>query len=61
MSELFEFLYKLFDLLCQLFQLSNDYTPPRRKRVFSLGFVMLAVVVATIEIMLLSAWVSRGP
>ncbi|MHC8326150.1 hypothetical protein [Pseudomonas sp. LB1P83] len=56
MSELFEFLYKLFDLLCQLFQLSNDYTPARRKRVFSRGFVIFLILVAVFEVAILSAW-----
>ena len=36
--------------------LGIDYTPSRRKRVFSRGFVIFLILVAVFEIAILSAW-----
>ncbi|MHA4966796.1 hypothetical protein ACX0KY_09515 [Pseudomonas extremorientalis] len=46
MSEFFEFIWKLLEF-------AGDYTPPRRKRVFSLGFVIFLLLVAVVELVLL--------
>ncbi|MGY2413028.1 hypothetical protein [Pseudomonas pergaminensis] len=37
----------------KLLEFAGDYTPPRRKRVFSLGFVMFLLLVAVVELALL--------
>ncbi|MCK6189855.1 MULTISPECIES: hypothetical protein [unclassified Pseudomonas] len=60
MSEFLEFIGRLIDLLLKLLELSNDYTPPRRKRVFSLGFVMFLLCVAVVELILLNVWFAGG-
>ncbi|UUN86964.1 hypothetical protein [Pseudomonas extremorientalis] len=46
MSEFLEFIWKLLEF-------AGDYTPPRRKRVFSLRFVMFLLLVAVVELVLL--------
>ena len=53
MSEFLEFIWKLIGLVFNLLDLSTYYTPPRRKRVFSLGFVMFLLLVAVVELALL--------
>lgn len=53
MSELLEFIWKLMGLAFNLLEFANDYTPPRRKRVFSFGFVMFLLLVAVVELALL--------
>lgn len=53
MSEFLEFIWKLISLVFNLLELADDYTPPRRKRVFSFGFVMFLLLVAVVELVLL--------
>jgi len=56
LSEFLEFIWKLIGLVFNVLDLSTYYTPPRRKRVFSFGFVMFLLLVAVVELMLLQAW-----
>ncbi|MEX5554121.1 hypothetical protein [Pseudomonas pergaminensis] len=53
MSELLECIWKLIGVVFKLLEFAGDYTPPRRKRVFSLGFVMFLLLVAVVELALL--------
>jgi hypothetical protein len=48
-SEFLEFIWRLIDVLYRLLELSSDYTPSRRKRVFSFGFVMCLLLAAAVE------------
>jgi hypothetical protein len=48
-SEFLEFIWRLIDALYRLLELSSDYTPSRRKRAFSFGFVMCLLLVAVVE------------
>lgn len=57
---LLDFIWNLIDLALKVLELSCDYTPPRRKRVFSLGFVLFLVLVAVVELILLNVWFGRG-
>jgi len=46
----------LFDLITALLDWPTFPSKPRRKRVFSTGFVALAVCVAVVELVLLNVW-----
>nr|WP_314566788.1 hypothetical protein [uncultured Pseudomonas sp.] len=56
MSEFFELIWKLIDLALRFLDIASDYTPPRRKRVFSFGFVMFLLLVAVVELVVLQAF-----
>ncbi|MBW8127567.1 MULTISPECIES: hypothetical protein [Pseudomonas] len=56
MSEFFELIWKLIDLVLRFLDAASDYTPPRRKRVFSFGFVMFLLLVAVVELVVLQAF-----
>lgn len=50
---------ELFDLLTAWLHFHNTYTPPRRKRVFSLGFVVFALCVVILELVILNGWANH--
>ncbi|WP_339437348.1 MULTISPECIES: hypothetical protein [unclassified Pseudomonas] len=56
MSEFFELTWKLIDLVLRYLDIASDRTPPRRKRVFSFGFVMFLLLVAVVELVVLQAF-----
>lgn len=60
MSEFFELIWKLIDVVLRFLEVASDYTPPRRKRVFSLGFVMFLLSVAVLEWVLLQVFFGGG-
>jgi hypothetical protein len=47
---------ELLELITGILNASNDYTSSRRKRVISRGFVIFLMLVAIVEIAVLSAW-----
>lgn len=59
MSEFLEFIWRLIGTLFNLLEFARDYTPPRRKRVFSFGFVMFLLLVALIELVLLQMFLGE--
>lgn len=59
MSEFLAFIWRLIGTLFNLLELASIYTPPRRKRVFSLGFVMFLLLVALIELVLLQMFLGE--
>ena len=60
MSEFFELIWKLIDLVLRFLDIASDYTPPRRKRVFSFGFVMFLLLVAVVELVLLQIFLGAS-
>jgi len=58
-SEFLEFIWNLIGAILKLIEFSNDYTPPRRKHVFSFGFVMFLLLVALIELVLLQMFLGE--
>lgn len=50
---------EILDLIAGILELSGGSTP-RRKRVFSPGFLMFAACVALVELLLLNAWYAPG-
>ncbi|MGY2137020.1 hypothetical protein ACW9I8_10440 [Pseudomonas reactans] len=55
-----EFIWNLSGAILKLIEFSNDYTPPRRKRVLSFGFVMFLLLVALIELVLLQMFLGEA-
>jgi len=58
-SEFLEFIWRLIGTLFNLLEFASDYTPPRRKRVFSFGFVMFLLLVALVELVLLQMFLGE--
>ncbi|WP_185019896.1 hypothetical protein [Pseudomonas brassicacearum] len=50
---------ELLDMILAWLNALNGYTPPRRKRVFSLGFVVFSLCMVILELVILNDWVSR--